>query len=1297
MASNNHYIPTRTPTTCLAPPSTKPTLFPILDSGAEISCFPTTANNHTNPTGTRITQPNGAQATSVGTTACRVGPISFDANMFRKGDITQPLLAAHDITASGATIVLNQNGACIYDSQGTKVLHAPKHHHEKLWRIPIHTTPENTAIHINNITSNTRHAEQVAFASAALGSPTDRTLYNAVKQGWIQMGISGKMILQNPPRTIATSQGHIKLIRQGKNSTKPKRPAPPAETPANKVLAYSTNGFSASDIAGGPLPVASISGNRYLLITVYKNYIHFHPLTSMDSAALQHGLEESLKYFEKHGHKSTEHRMDNQTSNNIHDSLTTRLTVQYYPPGNHRANPAERAIQTSKAHIISILNTCHPEFPNVLWDKLLNFAETTINLLRPYGPDPQISAYEGIHGPYDFNAHPLLPIGSKCLVYQPRKTLTAWQNRGLLGYYLGPSLKHYRCHLVYIIDTAAIRTVETLTIFPDKVRLPGSSRADVFMKDLKSLAKDYFTSTNNKEKQREIMNTMKDLMKTINNNPHSAETILEQDLHNPYIDPTPTENTSDLDQTDPHTMAAPSETAHASDQTIPNISPAPSPQAPTATPVLPQRVTRSGNAQAQRVTRSTNAQTQRVTATSTTHRYSPYNTDLLKKDLAKAAKALIGKSFTDADDGHTYQIKAIAAKEGDKSSPPLPYFTYYDIHAYPHGPPDPDNMEYQPIREFLVKKRNATTYTLRPPTKQQTYNFVNSIYHSHIGQQPLNIDPTTGTTLTYRKAIGGPQRDRWIIANGEELERLMTSATIRPIHRHQQPPDRRKDTTYNSPKPKEKLDDEGNKTYRMRFTLGGDRLKDCGPTLSHVADHTTINIHQQSVLKDLKDGLPARYVTADCSNYYLQGKLDRPEYVLIPITDLPATVIDQCGLRPYIHNNKILFEVNGSMYGHPAAGRIAQHEFITLMNKHGYYEDPNVPCLFKHITRPTTFTLVVDDLGIKILNETDLQHLIATIQEKWEVKVDRSGTKYNGLRLTWNYKEHTLMTDIPNYVTEQLTKLGLTNIKERHTPAAYQPPPYGKEQWTPDPLASIPATPEEKKIIEQIQGIFLYYGRKADPIMRSALLDIQCEMANATKSTYAKAMHLAGFAKKYPNAQLMYKACDMILRIQSDASHHRLPNSRSVAGGIQYLTNIDTPHTDINGPIDIICKQIQDSVCASAMESEYAALFINGQQGCFPLTVLRALGYPQHGPTTILCDNTAAQGVAHRQVTLRRSKAVHTRYNWIRDRCDSGQYKIIHHKGATLDADCFTKHHPRLKIRHFMTRFQHEPFQTNKI
>ena len=136
-----------------------------------------------------------------------------------------------------------------------------------------------------------------------------------------------------------------------------------------------------------------------------------------NAPTIQLGIEDSLKFFKETGHTAPELRMDNQTSHNIHNALTTRLLVQYYPPGNHRADSAERAIQKSKAHIISILNTCHAEFPKHLWDKLLDFAEITINLLLPFGPDPKISAYEGIKGPYDYQKHPLHPPGMKVLVH----------------------------------------------------------------------------------------------------------------------------------------------------------------------------------------------------------------------------------------------------------------------------------------------------------------------------------------------------------------------------------------------------------------------------------------------------------------------------------------------------------------------------------------------------------------------------------------------------------------------------------------------------------------------------------------------------------------------------------------------------------------------------------------------------------------------------------------------------------------------------------------------------------------
>ena len=236
------------------------------------------------------------------------------------------------------------------------------------------------------------------------------------------------------------------------------------------------------------------------------------------------------------------------------------------------------------------------------------------------------------------------------------------------------------------------------------------------------------------------------------------------------------------------------------------------------------------------------------------------------------------------------------------------------------------------------------------------------------------------------------------------------------------------------------------------------------------------------------------------------------------------------------------------------------------------------------------FTLIVDDIGIKVFSKDDLQHLINTIRNKWEVKVDRTGAKYNGVCLIWNYCDNTLITDVSNYVAEALARLNLLDIKPRCTPAPYTPPPYGRDQTPPDPLASLPVTPAEIKIIQRIHGIFLYYSRACNYLLKPALLDIAIQIHKPTRRTYINAIHLAGYAQKYPNTQILYNASDMVLRVQSDASHHRHPNSRSVAGGIHYMVTNNASNYTINGPIQTICKQTVESVCASATESEYAAL-----------------------------------------------------------------------------------------------------------
>ena len=69
-----------------------------------------------------------------------------------------------------------------------------------------------------------------------------------------------------------------------------------------------------------------------------------------------------------------------------------QVEYKLVPPHLHRANAAERAIQTFKAHFITCLSGLDPKFPIGEWDRLLRQAELTINLLQSARLNPKLSA-----------------------------------------------------------------------------------------------------------------------------------------------------------------------------------------------------------------------------------------------------------------------------------------------------------------------------------------------------------------------------------------------------------------------------------------------------------------------------------------------------------------------------------------------------------------------------------------------------------------------------------------------------------------------------------------------------------------------------------------------------------------------------------------------------------------------------------------------------------------------------------------------------------------------------------------
>ena len=79
------------------------------------------------------------------------------------------------------------------------------------------------------------------------------------------------------------------------------------------------------------------------------------------------------------------------------------------------------------------------------------------------------------------------------------------------------------------------------------------------------------------------------------------------------------------------------------------------------------------------------------------------------------------------------------------------------------------------------------------------------------------------------------------------------------------------------------------------------------------------------------------------------------------------------------------------MYGLPQAGRLTYFEFFKFFAAYGYFRAGITPCLFKHVKRKTTFSLVFDDLGVKYNSQDDAFNIINTLQKLYKFTINWEG------------------------------------------------------------------------------------------------------------------------------------------------------------------------------------------------------------------------------------------------------------------------------------------------------------------
>jgi hypothetical protein len=1188
-------------------------------------------------------------------------------------DFTGSLLSVGTMCDNGMIAVYTDSDVTIREkATNNVVLRGTRDPYTRMYMIDIASTPcgaslpATTPYSAANVIYHSDNASRVSFYHHSMGCPTRSTFLDAISLEYIRFpGIDATMVRRNPPGAIETAQGHLNQTRKNQHSTRERK-----QSASVVSRIFDLPDAIASDQTGRLSP-ASTRGMQYIIVFLHigLGYIHFEPIKNRSSAELLAAHSRANQFWTSFGRKPSHISLDNETSTELEAYLTddAKMSYQYYPPGQHRANPAERAIQTAKNHFVSILCATDPDFPMSEWDALLPQAELTLNLLRPSRVQPSVSAWAHLRGPYDFVRHPFAPAGIKILSHDKPGSRESWAPHGEVGFYLGPALSHYRCYNVWIQSTRSTRVTDTVEWFPVSVKMPGASPLEC----LTTAATDLLAAMTSFQKH------PTSLMR-ISGQPQQALTLLSsalRDLNNifgPHAEDA-------AEQRVPDRAAEQRVSDSAAEQRVPDSA--------AAEQRVPDSAAEQRAPDSAAIPRShANAPTSRRRRVAN-----------IGRDVAPQHNGVQTRASTRRDLGPPPGLSRPAANStASQITSPLHFSASCATHVtLPRLVTRIEDEIDKAVRELdeegTLAQRQRVNIIVRDHewskrmllsngaelNRHEHRRFAASVSRFqtvHAAHTAVSLD-ATGTPITYNTCINGPDKAIWERAHIEEFIRLIeTTQTMRFISNSDLPAGRK--ATYYNPQVRIKHKDSGIE-YRVRGTCGGDRVDYPGAVSSQTAAMTTIKLLLNAVVSE-----DAEWLTADIKDFYLGTPLPRTEYMRISMRHIPILIQKKYNIYKsdavYQSKGSVLVAIDKGMYGLPQAGLLAQQKLIAHLAKHGYHQAPNTPCLFRHVTRPVAFSLVVDDFGIKYKGKEHGEHLISALREEYTLKTDWVGKTYVGLTIDFDRTARTCTVSMAGYVERALERFHVTKSQSNtNSPAAYTPPRYGKHVQLNTVDTSPELAPDERKRIQEVVGVFLFYARAVDPSMLCTINKIGSQQAKPTADTQTAVERFLQYAATHPNAKIIYHASDMQLIVDSDASHLSETRSRSRAGGFHRLGNYDESISHAlhsNGAIEVI-SSIIPTVTASATESEYAALFINGTTAEGLRTTLADLGYPQRA-TELICDNQCAVGIGNNTVKQRRSKAIDMRYHWIRDRVKQGNFYITWQRGASNLADYFTKTHP---------------------
>ena len=93
-------------------------------------------------------------------------------------------------------------------------------------------------------------------------------------------------------------------------------------------------------------------------------------------------------------------------------------------------------------------------------------------------------------------------------------------------------------------------------------------------------------------------------------------------------------------------------------------------------------------------------------------------------------------------------------------------------------------------------------------------------------------------------------------------------------------------------------------------------------------------------------------------------------------------------MNDIVEDGWVYVKIVRGMYGLPEVGKIANDLLKKRLHEAGYYPSQFTPGLWRHVWRPITFTLVVDDFIIKFEGDIHANHILKTLRKHYNVTTD---------------------------------------------------------------------------------------------------------------------------------------------------------------------------------------------------------------------------------------------------------------------------------------------------------------------